>query len=813
VLGLRERVILPLGIPSKPPLWAARRQSINAVKRALEQDGEVLLLTQRNAEEEPEPDEFYQVGTVATVLESLETKNGDIKIIVESYARAIVLDLRYEEDVLIGRVRVIEEMDIEGEEIEALMRSVLSALEKYYARTKRHIPTEEQALLVNETRPGPLADLVAYFAGQKDPKNLNFTYEQLQQVLDVIDPKARLELVHSMIKDLLDVIDIEERLEDQVKTQVQRTQREYYLSEKLKAIQKELGRGGDGSDTEELRERVKAAKMSEEAEEKALKEIDRLDQMPPMSAEAGVIRSYVDWLLALPWNTTTQTQVDLESAARMLDEDHYGLEKVKERILEYLAVLKLVEKIKGPILCFVGPPGVGKTSLGRSIARVTGRNFVRMSLGGVRDEAEIRGHRRTYIGSMPGRIMQGIRDARSKNPLFLLDEVDKMSMDFRGDPSAALLEVLDPEQNATFRDHYLDVAFDLSDVMFITTANVLPAIPPPLRDRMEVIELPGYTEYEKKNIAKKFLIPKQIAAHGLKEDALVFTDGAISDLITDYTREAGVRNLEREITRVCRKVARQIVQESAKNQNTSTPEHRVVRITSRNLSQFLGPARFLRSQAEEADAVGVATGLVYTQFGGDVLSIETTLLPSDGKLKLTLTGQLGEIMQESAQTALNYIRSRSEAYGLGEFDFNKREMHIHVPEGATPKEGPSAGITLCTAMLSALTGKPVRKDVAMTGEITLRGRVLAIGGLKEKLLAAHRTGIREIIIPADNMKDLGDLPADVRKSLIIHPVEHFEEVVRIAFREPPVAGDADANTSEIPLSAPSPQPMAPHSPR
>jgi ATP-dependent Lon protease len=429
-------VILPLGIPSKPPLWAARRQSINAVKRAIEGDGEVLLLTQRNAEEEPEPDEFYQVGTIATVLESLETKNGDIKIMVESYSRAVVLDLHYEEDVLMARVRVVEEVDAEGEEIEALMRTVLSALEKYYARTKRHIPTEEQTLLVNETRPGPLADLVAYFGGQKDPKNLNFSYEQLQQVLDVIDPKARLELVHGMIKDLLDVIDIEEKLEDQVKTQVQRTQREYYLSEKLKAIQKELGRGGDGSDTEELRERVKNAKMTEEAEEKALKEIDRLDQMPPMSAEAGVIRSYVDWLLALPWNTGTETRIDLEAAARMLDEDHYGLEKVKERILEYLAVLKLVEKIKGPILCFVGPPGVGKTSLGRSIARVTGRNFVRMSLGGVRDEAEIRGHRRTYIGSMPGRIMQGIRDARSRNPLFLLDEVDKMSMDFRGDPSA-----------------------------------------------------------------------------------------------------------------------------------------------------------------------------------------------------------------------------------------------------------------------------------------------------------------------------------------------------------------------------------------
>ncbi|MBM3214279.1 endopeptidase La [Candidatus Poribacteria bacterium] len=807
VLGLRERVILPLGIPSKPPLWAARKQSINAVRRAIEGDGEVLLLTQRSADEDPSVNDFFEVGSVATVLESLETKNGEIKIIVESYARAIVLGLEFEEDLLVARVRVIKEPVVEGEDVEALMRSLLSTLEKYYARTKRHIPTEDQALLVNETRPGQLADLVAHYGGQKDPKNLNFTHEQLQQVLDVIEPRARLELVQGMIKDLLDVIDIEEKLEDQVKTQVQRTQREYYLSEKLKAIQKELGRGGDGSDTEELRERVKSAGMSEEAQEKALKEVDRLDQMPPMSAEAGVIRSYVDWLLALPWAESTETQIDVDAAAKMLDEDHYGLDKVKERILEYLAVLKLVDKIRGPILCFVGPPGVGKTSLGRSIARVTGRNFVRMSLGGVRDEAEIRGHRRTYIGSMPGRIMQGIRDARSRNPLFLLDEVDKMSMDFRGDPSAALLEVLDPEQNASFRDHYLDVAFDLSNVMFLTTANVLPAIPPPLRDRMEVIEIPGYTEYEKRNIARQFLIPKQIESHGLTSEQIGFTDGAVTDMITLYTREAGVRNLEREITNVCRKVARRIVATTENNaKRPSKGNGRAVRISSRGLRQLLGAPKFLPSKAEEQDSVGVATGLVYTQVGGDVISIETSLMPSDGKLKLTLTGQLGDVMQESAQTAFSYIRTRAAALGLSDFEFTNWEMHIHVPEGATPKEGPSAGITLCTAMISALTGKPVRKDVAMTGEITLRGRVLPIGGLKEKLLAAHRTGIRTIVIPGENAKDLDELPPSVRRAMSIHPVEHMDAVLEIAFRDGfhPISPDTTPaeHDTEIPVSPP-----------
>jgi ATP-dependent Lon protease len=809
VLGLRERTILPLSVPMKSPLWAARPQSINAVRSALEAEGDILLLTQKGADEDPKVDDFHTVGSVAAVLESLETKNGEIKIIVESYARAIVMQLDYRDETLIAKVRVVEDAPVEGPDAEAVTRELLTAFQKYRAERQRPMTHDDEVLLSSETQPGQLADLVAAWCSQKDPNGLHLSYEQLQQVLETIDPIRRLQLVTGMVKDLLEVLKIEARLEEQVQNQVKRTQREYYLTEKLKAIHKELGRAADGSDTEELRERVKAAKMSPEAEEKAIKEIDRLDQMPPMSAEAGVIRSYVDWLLALPWNIATEAKIDIDVAATMLDEDHYGLTKVKERILEYLAVMKLVQRIRGPILCFVGPPGVGKTSLGKSIARATGRNFVRMSLGGVRDEAEIRGHRRTYIGSMPGRIMQGVRDARSRNPLFLLDEVDKMSMDFRGDPSAALLEVLDPEQNSTFRDHYLDVAFDLSDVMFITTANVLPAIPPPLRDRMEIIELPGYTEYEKRNIAKQFLIPKQLKQHGLDDDSVRFTDGAINGIIQSYTREAGVRNLEREITSICRKIARRAVSASQKPRRSASrrPDRkRVVRVTAQNLPTFLGPVKHLPSKAEPKDSVGVATGLVYTNVGGDVVAIEVTTMQGEGKL--TLTGQLGEVMRESAQTALSYIRSRAEAFHLDNFDFQKLEIHIHVPEGAVPKEGPSAGITLCTAMLSALTRAAVRSDVAMTGEITLRGRVLPIGGLKEKLLAAHRVGVREVIIPSENTKDLEELPAEIRRSLTLHPVEDMEEVRKIAFREAATSADdavgmEDALEPAMPVTPPS----------
>ena len=781
ILGLRERVILPLGVPSKSPLWAARSVSINAVKHALENENEVLLLTLIEATDDPTENDFHQVGTVATILESLETKNGDIKIIVESYARAVVLGIETVEDTLVARVRIIENSPVETDDVDDVMRKLLAAFEKYYKKTERRVSHEDQTVLLNETHPGHLADLVAFYCGQKDPNNLNLSHEQLQQVLNALDPKERLRLVHGMVNDLLDIIEIERNLSEQVKKQVERTQREYYLSEKLKAIQKELGRG-DASDTEELRDRVKEAKMTEEAEEKALKEIDRLDQMPPMSAEAGVVRSYVDWLIALPWNKRSDAKIDIEAAGIMLDEDHYGLVRIKERILEYLSVLKLVDQMKGPILCFVGPPGVGKTSLGRSIARATGREFVRMSLGGVRDEAEIRGHRRTYIGSIPGRILQGVRDAGTKNPLFLLDEVDKMSMDFRGDPSAALLEVLDPEQNGTFRDHYLDVAFDLSEVMFITTANVLPAIPGPLRDRMEVIELPGYTEFEKKNIAKQFLIPKQIKGHGLRGKDLTFTDKAVEKIVQEYTREAGVRNLEREVTKVCRKVAHRVVTTNESNDKAGKKAStKSTSITVRNLPVYLGPPRFLETQAEQIDSVGVAQGLVYTSVGGDVISIEaTTMSTTSGEGRLTLTGQLGDVMRESATTALSYIRSRAKEYDLTDVDFRRLDIHIHVPEGAVPKDGPSAGITLATAILSTLSGRRVRKDIAMTGEITLRGNVLPIGGLKEKLLAAHRIGIRDILIPKQNVKDLEEIPSDVRKEMRIQPVSHMDEVVKEA---------------------------------
>ncbi|MEO2005613.1 MAG: endopeptidase La, partial [Candidatus Poribacteria bacterium] len=678
------------------------------------------------------------------------------------------------------------------DDMDSLSSSLLKAFEDYNSKTSRSPSHEDESLITNEAHPGQLADLVAFYCGQKEPNNLNLSYEQLQRVLGTLNVKDRIELVLEMVGDLLEIIDIEEKLTAQVKKQVEKTQREYYLTEKLKAIQKELGRGVEGSDTEELRERIKEAKMTEEAEEKALKEVDRLDMMPPMSAESGVIRSYIDWMLALPWDKSTEVKIELDKAMKMLDEDHHGLKKVKERIVEYLAVMKLVERVRGPILCFVGPPGVGKTSLGRSIARATGREFVRMSLGGVRDEAEIRGHRRTYIGSIPGRILQGMRDAGAKNPLFLLDEVDKMSMDFRGDPSSALLEVLDPEQNSTFRDHYLDVAFDLSDVMFITTANVLPAIPDALRDRMEVIELPGYTELEKMKIAKHFLLPRQLEGHGLTKAQLRLTDGALHSIVQFYTREAGVRNLERELTKICRKVAKHIVSEADKPTTDETETPKPVSVSVRNIEKYLGPPRFLQSKTEKKDRVGVAHGLVYTSVGGDVITIEATKMATTiaEEGRLTLTGQLGDVMRESATTALSYLRSAADEHGLEDVDFQKWDIHIHVPEGAVPKDGPSAGITLATAMLSALSNRRVRSDIAMTGEITLHGNILPIGGLKEKLLAAHRLGIDEILIPKDNEKDLVEIPADVRKKMTIRPVAHVSEVIRRAVR--PLDRDPEA---------------------
>lgn len=760
VLALRDKVIFPR---MRIPLVPVRSRDVNAVKYALLHEEQILLLPQKENKDDPTPDEFISIGTVARILESYDPDDGTIRIMVEGLSRAAVKEVIPGTELYKARITLVEEPFERDNVTVALMKEAISLFERYVKKSKR-VPAEILMLVSKEQHPGRLADSIAAYTGIKPGG--------LQKILEAIDPKERLQTLLVLLETEMEILELEEKIRSNVRKQVEKNQREYYLTEQLKAIKRELGKGEE-NEIEELRRKIKEAKMSQEAEEKALKELERLEQIPPMSAETAVIRNYIDWLISLPWSVYTETKIDIDEAARILDEDHYGLEKVKERILEYLAVLKLVKKLKGPILCFVGPPGVGKTSLAKSIARATGRNFVRMSLGGVRDEAEIRGHRRTYVGALPGRIIQSLRDAKSKNPLFLLDEVDKMSMDFRGDPTAALLEVLDPEQNNTFRDHYLDVAFDLSDVMFITTANYLDAIPEPLRDRMEIIHLPGYTEYEKHKIAKFFLIPKQLKAHGLDKNRLRISDSAIYEIIRSYTREAGVRNLEREITSICRKVAKKVVE----RKNIKGP----VRVTAKNLNKYLGVPKFSYSSANEMDEVGVATGLVYTQVGGDIIAVEATMMKGDGKL--VLTGRLGDVMQESAQTALSYIRSRAKELGVPEdLDFKRIDIHIHVPEGAVPKEGPSAGITIATAIASALTSRPVRKDVAMTGEITLRGKVLAIGGLKEKVLAAHRSNIKNIIIPKDNEKDLVEIPKDIRESLNFHPVETVEEVFRIALR-------------------------------
>ena len=649
------------------------------------------------------------------------------------------------------------------------MKKALATFEKYIKANKQMSP-EAAIVAQKEKEPGLLADTMIDFT--------NIDSEKMQSVLDEVNPIKRLQLVIDYLSQELDLVTLKEKINTQVRESVQKTHREFYLQEQMKVIQNELGRGDDVAEIDELREQIKAAGMTEEAEEKTLKEVDRLQQMPPMSAESGVIRTYIDWLLAVPWQERTENKIDIDEAEQILDDDHYGLEKPKERILEYLAVLKLVEKLKGPILCFVGPPGVGKTSLGKSVARATGRNFVRMSLGGVRDEAEIRGHRRTYIGALPGRIIQGLRDAKSKNPLFLLDEIDKMSSDFRGDPASALLEVLDPEQNDTFRDHYMDVQYDLSEVMFITTANTRVTIPPALQDRMEIIELPGYTEYEKHKIANLFLISKQLKEHGLSDRSIKVSDEAISEIIQRYTREAGVRNLEREITSICRKVAKQIVKDEATD-GEGDGEH--THVNAENLSEYLGPPKFTRTKAEEQDEVGVATGMVWTQVGGDIVAVEATTMAGEGKL--SMTGQLQEIMRESVQTAVAYIRSRADSFSIPPNFFENHDIHIHIPEGAVPKDGPSAGVTLATAIVSVLTGQKVRKDVAMTGEITLRGHVLPIGGLKEKVLAAYRNGIKTIIIPEDNGKDLPEIPDEIRDNICFHKVDDITEVLALALKD------------------------------
>ena len=780
---------------TKSLLNATREMGIQAVHASLRADRRVLLIHQKVDLEETEeitPEHLHTIGAVANIIESYEPGDGTIRIAVAAEQRAIVLRYTKSNDFLKADVKVVHEEIGLANAADALLKKAKQLFSEY-AKTRQkeqrrgsqpnNLTSEEvKRSIKDQEEPGHLADTIAGLLGLTAPER--------QETLEELNPIKRLQLIIRFLEEASERNKLWDDIHNQVRESVQKTHREFYLQEQMKVIQKELGRD-DIAEVDELREQVKNAEMSEEAEEKALKELDRLAQIPPQSAESGVIRTYVDWILALPWKESTEHQLQLPEAQRILDEDHYGLEKPKENVLEYLAVLQLVKHLKGPIICLVGPPGVGKTSLGKSVARATGRKFVRMSLGGVRDEAEIRGHRRTYIGAIPGRIIQGLRDVKSKNPLFLLDEIDKLSSDFRGDPASALLEVLDPEQNSTFRDHYMDIAFDLSDVMFITTANTRVTIPAPLQDRMEIIELPGYTDFEKHNITTftpNGLIPKQLERHGLSTDNITFTDDAIYEMIHKYTREAGVRSLERTITTVMRKVAREIVTEETPDLN--------VEITPDNLSDYLGPAKWTRTKAEERDEVGVATGMVWTQIGGDIVSVEATMMQGEGKL--SMTGQLQEVMRESVQTAVAYIRSRSESFGLSDKQLEQQDIHIHIPEGAVPKDGPSAGITVATAILSALTGKSVRKDIAMTGEITLRGRVLPIGGLKEKALAAYRNGIFDIIIPVDNEKDEVDIPTEIREGIRFHKANDMMEVLELALTEPIVEPEVPV---EIPVAS------------
>ncbi|MDN5364082.1 MAG: ATP-dependent Lon protease, partial [Eubacteriales bacterium] len=738
----------------------------------------IFLATQKEAQtDDPGEDDIYQVGTIAEVKQLLKLPGGTIRVLVEGLARAKINRYLSHEPFFQVEVEEYPEKPVAlTPEIQALTRFLINQFEQYVKISKR-IPPETVVSIISLEDPGRLADVIA--------SQMTLKVEEKQRILEAVDIKDRLEKLASIIANELEIAELERKINIRVRKQMEKAQKEYYLREQLKAIQKELGEKDERvAEAEELREKIAKAKLPREVRERALKEVERLEKMPPMAAEAAVVRTYLDWLLSLPWTKQTRDRLDLKVAAKILDEDHYGLEKVKERILEYLAIRHLSKKMKGPILCFVGPPGVGKTSLARSIARALERKFVRMSLGGVRDEAEIRGHRRTYVGALPGRIIQGMKQAGSKNPVFLLDEIDKMSMDFRGDPSAALLEVLDPEQNNSFSDHYIEIPFDLSHVMFITTANALHNIPRPLLDRMEVIYISGYTEEEKVQIAQRYLIPKQMESHGLKPEQLRITESAIRKIIREYTREAGVRNLERQIAAICRKAAKKIV----------NGEAQTVRVGIQNLHQFLGIARYRYGVAEKHDDVGIATGLAWTETGGEVLTIEVTVMK--GKGKLTLTGKLGEVMKESAQAGYSYIRSRAKQLGLDEDFYEKYDIHIHVPEGAIPKDGPSAGITMATALASALTGKKVRSDVAMTGEITLRGRVLPIGGVKEKVLAAHRAGIKTVILPKENKKDLEEIPAKVRSKMEFVLVDHMDQVLARALVEEKDQGERRTRKEE-----------------
>ncbi len=765
MVPLRDLVIFPHAMI---PFVVGRPSSIKALEYGLVKGKKIFVSAQHDAtRDNPGPDEIYTLGTICNIVQSLKLPDGNLKVLVEGLDRGRALEFKEENGFLKVVTKLIPRQVESGSGIEAIMSKVIAHFEQY-VKLSNNLHYDAMLAAVRVEDPGKLADTIA--------SHLVVSVEEKQNLLEIFSPQDRLSRIGAILEGEVDKLQVDKRIQGRVKKQMERAQKEYYLNEKMKAIQKELGRKDDrGNENEELRKKIEHARMPKDAEEKAVQELKRLEAMPPMSAEATVSRNYLDWLIAMPGAKKTRERKDLLAAEKILNEDHHGLEKVKERIVEFLAVRQLVNNPKGPILCFVGPPGVGKTSLAKSIARATNRKFVRLSLGGVRDEAEIRGHRRTYIGAFPGQIIQMIKKAGARNPVFLLDEVDKMSMDFRGDPSAALLEVLDPEQNHSFSDHYLDVEFDLSSVFFIATANVLHTIPQALQDRLEVLRLPGYTEREKIEIAAQHLVGKLIESHGLKPQNVTFSEDALQEVVRRYTREAGVRNMEREISSIFRKIARKVVLEGKAYRADVTPE---------NLGDYLGIPRYRHTRPEEHNEIGTATGLAWTEVGGEILPIEVTLMPGKGALRLT--GKLGDVMQESAHAAMSFVRSRAEQYGIPK-DFHRRlDVHIHVPEGAIPKDGPSAGITMCTALVSALAKIPVRRDVAMTGEITLRGRVLPIGGVKEKLLAAHRIGTKIVIMPRENEKDLADVPKNVLEVMRVELVSHIDEVLKIALAPPEV---------------------------
>jgi len=787
MMPIRDVVIFPFMMT---PFVVGRESSVRALEEALAADKKIFLATQHDASiDEPKASEIYQVGTIVNIVQSLKLPDGNIKVLVEGVERGKILQVADTDGYMQATVRVARYATEGNQALEAGMQRVTTLFEQY-VKLCQALNYETMISAVRMEDPAKLTDVIS--------ANLQLSIEEKQELLEIFDPAERLTRIADVLDIEIEKLNVDRTIQSRVKRQMEKAQKEYYLNEKIKAIQKELGRG-EKSEFDELKKKIDSAGMPKEVKDKALQELKKLEAMPPMSAESTVSRNYLDWLLAVPWKKRSKEIRNISRAEKVLNEDHYGLEKIKERILEFLAVRQLVKNPKGSILCFVGPPGVGKTSLGMSIAKATGRKFVRMSLGGVRDEAEIRGHRRTYIGALPGQIIQMMKKAGTKNPVFMLDEVDKMSMDFRGDPSAALLEVLDPEQNFMFVDHYLDVEYDLSQVFFVATANVLHTIPPALQDRMEVLRLHGYTEQEKVEIAKQFLVKKQMLAAGLSEKNIKFTDDAITGLIRSYTREAGVRNLEREIGNVCRKVARKVVKEG---------ETYSIAVTGENVNDFLGVIKFRDTLAHEKSEVGLVTGLAWTEVGGSILSTEASVV--DGKGKLTLTGKLGDVMQESAQAAMSYVRSRAHRLGLNRDFYRNLDLHVHVPEGAIPKDGPSAGITIATAISSALSKIPVRRDLAMTGEITLRGKVLPIGGLKEKLLAAHRAGLFEVILPKDNEKDVAEVPENLRNAMKLHFVDTMDQVLQIALESPLPKLDEEVVQPIAPLTSSSTESPATH---